>query len=560
MRLFMSAPMMILIPLAILALLEPAARAADMETPSQIAAVTVYPDAAVIERTGEVDVPAGSTTVILRGLPANLDIGSLRAEASAPDAVSIGSVETRLTPSVERSGDTAIDAKLRTLKSEREGWQTTLNALEAKQAMIIRYSQASPEKLSDGDKSLDIGHWSAAWDAVGQGLAKIGDELRSARTQARDLDEQIHALEQNRSRPTLAPTRDAMIQLVSPTRTHISLRLSYRLGGVGWSPVYDARLQTGEHSQTNPSLEFVRRAIISQRTGENWSGISLTLSTVRASGMTSSPDLSPVRLTFWEPPAPLASSRAMAAPPAGLPSPSPAATKSADLAVAGRLPAQELEATLDTSDYQASFRVPGAVDVPGDGSSKTLTLASTTISPNLSIKSAPALDPTAYLQARFTNTESAPILPGQVNLTRDGVFIGTGHLSLVPTGDSVDLGFGADTQVTVKRTPLRQKENDPTWFGQTKMQQREWVSTIRNLHGFSVRVMVADRIPISENSAIVVEQLPSTTPPSDKIEPNRPGVLNWAFDLNPGASKDLRIAYRLKWPADRQIVEQPLVQ
>jgi glucan biosynthesis protein len=29
--------------------------------------------------------------------------------------------------------------------------------------------------------------------------------------------------------------------------------------------------------------------------------------------------------------------------------------------------------------------------------------------------------------------------------------------------------------------------------------------------------------------------------------------LRWRFDLAPNATKELRLAYRLKWPADREV-------
>ncbi len=32
------------------------------------------------------------------------------------------------------------------------------------------------------------------------------------------------------------------------------------------------------------------------------------------------------------------------------------------------------------------------------------------------------------------------------------------------------------------------------------------------------------------------------------------GVMRWTLDLESGEAKDVRFAYRLKWPADRAIV------
>jgi hypothetical protein len=52
--------------------------------------------------------------------------------------------------------------------------------------------------------------------------------------------------------------------------------------------------------------------------------------------------------------------------------------------------------------------------------------------------------------------------------------------------------------------------------------------------------------------------LPATTAPTDKAVEGRRGVLGWSFDLAPGASKEIRLAYRMRWPADRSVNFEPV--
>gem|GEM_PF-179995 len=538
------------------------AMAADVDIRSSIDAVTVYPDAASVQRKGDVDLPQGASTVIFRGLPATIDPNSLRVEAAGAARVVIGSVELRTSGVTNRTGDNAAEAKLRVLRAEREAWQTTLDALEGKKAMIQRFAQTGPEKLSPDGKPLDIAQWTAAWDTVGQAMAKIGDELRAARSKAREIDEDIQALEQARQRPTAQTLRDVVVQVESEAATKLAVALTYRVGQASWQPVYDARLDTGDMSG-KPALELVRRAAISQRTGEDWSGVALSVSTVRAKRGTSAPDLQTQRLAFWEP-RPYA-----AAPAASAPAPGPlgvARSKSADESVEvarpAPVPAREQEAQLDAGAFQASFRIGGRIDVPTDGSVKTLRISTATVSPQLVVKATPALDETAYLQVKLTNDDEAPILPGAVTMTRDGIFVGTGRIGLVAPGDSLSLGFGADDSVKVTRSPIRRKENEPTWFGQTKSEQREFRTTVKNLHKFKVSVSLIDQIPISENTAITVEQLPApaTTPPTDKIVDDKRGVMGWTLDVGAGETKEIKLGYRLKWPADREVIWQTIAK
>ena len=57
--------------------------AAQIEAKSRISNVIVYPDSARIARVLEVELPAGATSVVLRGLPLNMTEDNLRAMAQA---------------------------------------------------------------------------------------------------------------------------------------------------------------------------------------------------------------------------------------------------------------------------------------------------------------------------------------------------------------------------------------------------------------------------------------------------------------------------------------------
>jgi uncharacterized protein (TIGR02231 family) len=492
---------------------------------------------------------------VFKNLPFSLDPASLRLTGAAQEKITIGTVEARVSPNDIKSNDSAIEARLRALRADREGWQVTIDALSAKQAMMIRFSQTGPEKLSPESRPLDIGQWNAAWDTVGNALAKVGDELRAAKARARDIEEDTKALEGNRQRPTAkGPARDVVATLqVAASVAKARLELSYRVPGASWQPAYDANVDTA--SAAKPRLDFVRRATVTQRTGEDWSDVSLAVSTVRVAGGTAAPDMQTQRIAFYEPPLPPPE---LAAKATGAPRPVGRAATEAPASMAAAVPPQiaasERPATLESGAFQATYQVPGRLSVPGDGTPKSFVLSSRGITPTTTIKTVPALDPTAFVEGHFTNDDDAPILPGDVRVRRDGTFVGRGHVGLVPPGDALDVGFGADDKVKVTRLPVRRKENEPTWFGQTKTETREFRTSVKNLHDFPVRVTVIDQVPVSENTAIVVEQLPQTTPPTEKQVADKRGVMSWTYDLAPGETKEIRLAYRMKWPGERDVV------
>lgn len=74
------------------------ANAADIEARSRVDAVSVHPDAALVTRVFDVELPDGASNVTLRGLPFVLDPASLRVSGSGGAAITIGSVEARVAP------------------------------------------------------------------------------------------------------------------------------------------------------------------------------------------------------------------------------------------------------------------------------------------------------------------------------------------------------------------------------------------------------------------------------------------------------------------------------
>ena len=528
------------------------ALAGEIEAASTIDAVTVYPDAAVITRLATVDLPAGDSVLAFKDLPLALDPASLRVSGAGDNKIAIGSVDANIAPAAAKTPDSALETKLASLQEERETVRFQIEALRSKRAMILNYSKATPEKLTLDTKPIDVNQWSVAWDAVGNALAKLGEELRPAEAREKALDEEIKALEGQRQRPspTAEPRRIASVALSSPTATHAKITLSYRIGGAGWVPAYDASLQTNGAK----AISLARRALLSQRTGEDWSDVALTVSTARAAGSADAPDVRAVKIDFWQPPVPMAAvpepkaQRNLMAPAA----PAMGGMKTTEAADAPK-DAVEIVAQGQSSAYSAEFKVPGRVTLAADGAQKSFLLARADAPATVLVKTAPGLDQTAYLEAHVTDDGDAPLLAGEVALHRDDMFIGRGRVGFVAPGDGVDLGFGADDKIKVTRAPVNRKENEPTWYNQAKIETREFKTTLKNLHDFPVKIQVIDQLPYSENTAITAELLPATTPPTEKQVGDKRGVMSWTLDLQPGESKDVRLAYRLKWPADRDV-------
>jgi uncharacterized protein (TIGR02231 family) len=530
--------------LSILALCAAApALAAEIDAASRIDAVTLYPDAAMVTRVAEVDLPAGASRLVFHALPGGVDPASLRVSGEGDEKVLLGAIDARKAPAL--AGDSTLDTRLKSLLAERDAAQVKIDALSSKQEMMRRYSHAGPEKIGPDGKALKPEDWGQAWDVIGAALEKVGLDLRAAHAAIAEIDVRIKALEAARPAPSIAgPTQDVAVDVEASAAGKVRLILNYRVAGARWTPAYDARLDTGP-KDGKPHLELIRRAQIAQRTGEDWSDVSLSLAAFPAAGGTEAPKVEPQVIEFFQPPVAL---------PAGAAPQAKAASTLAAAPPPAPMRAAEAQARIDAGAYQATFRAPGKVSLASDGTTKNISLSTQQPETALSWRISPALDPRAFLSVHFVNGEEAPLLPGQISIYRDGAMVGRSRMAFAAPGEALDLGFGPDDRVTILRAPVKRKENEPSLFGQTKTETREVRTLVRNLHDFQIHAVVTDQTPYSENSAISVELLGQTTPPDEKAPDGKQGLLRWRFDLAPNESKELRLAYRMKWPADRDVV------
>ena len=111
------------------------------------------------------------------------------------------------------------------------------------------------------------------------------------------------------------------------------------------------------------------------------------------------------------------------------------------------------------------------------------------------------------------------------------------------------LGFGADDKVKIERT-VRQAQRGLGRPDRDHVEDRRALPSrpaVRNGHDFPIRIAIEDQLPVSENEDIVVEMLPSTTPPTATNLRDKRGVLEWAFEAEArrGPRHRLRLARAL---------------
>lgn len=118
-------------------------------------------------------------------------------------------------------------------------------------------------------------------------VAALHDEIRRLSTA-----NQVHAGE-------VSKTVIARLQWQGPASKALILELDYFVPGARWAPQYQCRV-----TRAGDAATILMRAVIAQRTGEDWRGVQLRLSTADPHGFTELPELASIRIGRAQPPAP----------------------------------------------------------------------------------------------------------------------------------------------------------------------------------------------------------------------------------------------------------------
>lgn len=526
--------------------------AADVDATSAIDTVTVYPDGATVSRVIAIDLASGDSTLVAKDFSLSLDPSSLRVEGEAGAKLTIGTIDAR-PPRAAPVNLPELDKRIEALKDERADLQGAIDAAAARRKFAQRFAEASPAGLGEKGEARPITEWRAAFTAVTEEVAAAETTIRDAARKQREIDRQIAQLEADRSAKPPGKL-EVRIDVASAAATKGTLRVTYTVRNARWLPLYDARLDTGAKDR-KPQLELVRRAEVTQSTGEDWSNVTLGVSTVRIARGGSAPELGSLVAQYPQVPKPQADMVMPSAAPAPRQMKLFAGKK--EEALEQRERADEQQAVAEIGDFQATFKIPGRVSLGAAEGAKSLRIASMSVPADLAVRAAPVLDPTAFLEASFRQTDDTTLLPGKVAIYRDGVFVGRGKLTGSVKDDIVRLGFGADDKVKVERTVLKRNEGSAGLIVTSKTDERAFKTTVRNGHDFPIHVAIEDQLPVSENDEIAVEMLPATTPPTAKDIRDKRGVLEWSFDAKPGEVKDINFAWRVRWPKDKSMVIVP---
>ncbi len=503
---------------------------------SRISTVTLYPGSAVVERV--LSLPQGATRAVFGCLPAQLDARSL--QLSSPGEVRLGEVNVQIVDRQIASGcASALDERLRGAEDDVAGARAEAEALELAQTWLKTQAGAAPAPTRE---SLAPAHIAATLEALRRSAQDTLTRLHQARRTLQERELALKRLQAEQGSVQASKVAMVRVTLAAPAQTE--LHLTYQVRGPSWGPSYRARLDT-----RTAQLQLERLALVTQSTGEDWSGVRLTLSTGQPLAATQGPLPRPWTLDVPPPePVPMAKARSSVAGLAAAPAPA-----AAPVAEAEAMPSFDVVAT--EGAYATQFAVPQRVNVPSGGEHVTLSLGSQNVATTLLARTAPALEPQAWLVALLPplagNWPAGPIA-----LERDGASVGQSRFN-PQTSDfaRTGLAFGRDERIIVSADPVKEFTENAGFTGTRTERTLRQGYTMENHHAQPVTVQVLDAAPVSKNEAITVQSSYEPTP-QDMAWGGQSGTIAWQQELAAGASARFSARHVISHDRDVRVRER----
>lgn len=541
-----------------------------MEIPVEtvITAVVVYPDRARVTCRGRCELPEGLHQIVIGELPLALEPESVRAAGAGTARVRLRSVDVH-----RRHYAQAPVANVQALEAQIEELQDELQALDDRQAV----KQASIDHL-DGLREATTEY---AWGlARGRSTvenqanlmrffeeedARLRGDLRALDTEQRDLKERLSKLQAELDQLRAARPRqryEARLEVEAVSAGSFEPEITYVVGQstggrTGWRPLYDIRLLDvaggNAGAPAGGRVAITTLAEIVQNTGQDWSGVRLTVSTARPALNQRVPELKPWFVDVPRPPQPLpraAHAKAAMARQDFAPESATDAVPAMMMAPIREAPAEVEVAEAQDSGTAVTFAVSGSVDIPGDGTPHKTTIGQHDLTPQLDFLAVPRHTDAVYRRAKFNNTTAAPLLPGPASLYAGDEYIGQNRLEYTPTGAEVELILGVEERVTVKRELVR-REVDKRLLRDVRQVIYGYEIELENLLPTSARVTVQDQYPVSRHDQIKV-RLDRVAP--EPVEQTDLHILKWRIDLAPAEKKIIRYDYQVEHPRALQVI------
>jgi len=520
-------------------------------TSAKVTAATVYYSAAELTQSATVNLPAGTSEIVVKNVADYINENTV--QIGAPDNLTVLSVQfTRDyiseyepdegSPVLKKVRDSIILVQkvIEKVSCEKYSEQKTIELLDLNRQVGGQNSGLSVAeliKLTDYYKAKR-NELNANYMALSEKEKKLNELLAKLNTRLTTDTEK----EEKTSRGKL------VIQVMNAQAGAVPLEIKYLTEGAGWVPFYDLRADN-----TSGPINMMYKARVQQTTGIDWKKVKLRLS----SGSSNQSSQAPLLDTWF------------------LQLEQPSVVYNTAIALQGRAPGisvdkQELEevvvvgygtqkrkdvtgsvsriTTITENQLNVSFDIDIPYDVASNGKAHSVSLKDIKLPATYRHYAVPRAEKEAFLLAELIDYGKYNLLPGEANIIFDGMYIGKTTILPNQTADTLNLNMGRDKKISITREKVADKSGTK-FLSSYKEQTFTYETVIRNNKKEGVNLQLKDQYPVSTDKEVEITLLKD-----DGAKVNtETGIMTWDLKISPGETKKIRISYKVKHPKDRMI-------
>tara|TARA_R110000868_G_scaffold145181_1_gene365098 strand:+ start:17546 stop:19579 length:2034 start_codon:yes stop_codon:yes gene_type:complete len=161
---------------------------------------------------------------------------------------------------------------------------------------------------------------------------------------------------------------------------------------------------------------------------------------------------------------------------------------------------------------------------------------------------APIINENVFLTATFKDWEKLNLLPGEANIYFNGGYAGKTAIDPYAVKKEMTISLGIDDGIIVTRKQDRNFKGK-SFTGSNRIIDRTYNLEFKNNKPISIDLVIMDRIPISQNKEIKVDDIITN---NATYEPDN-GLLTWKMNLKSQQEAKESFSFQVKYPKGRSI-------
>ncbi|MBT2367367.1 DUF4139 domain-containing protein [Streptomyces sp. ISL-10] len=219
------------------------------------------------------------------------------------------------------------------------------------------------------------------------------------------------------------------------------------------------------------------------------------------------------------------------------------------------LPGHAVRPRESAGSFDHRFDATARADIPSDGNWHTVTVDEIPVVLRTEYLCVPSVEQTVYATLVLSNATDQALPAGPVEVTVDDDFLLTAALPTLAPGGVRRVGLGPAEGIRVTRRTKLHESTSGLRNNTTVLDHRVHVELANRL-ARPVTVEVRERVPVTSEPDVRIEERADWTAPEDGAEPEQhaPGTRVWRVDLAAGGTAALDGGYEIRIPAGKALV------